>query len=140
MGARAWLGLAIVPLVVGGCVLPTPAPPLTWQEIATRCYEDLRNRHFVVYELPSFRGGGGGLVGKDACAQYVEDMRAQDLRLVQVVLPPPPAVELAPLPSLQESTGQERAPREPVPGEAVPAPHQIPGPVPGFAPYRFPTP
>jgi hypothetical protein len=122
-------------------VLSTPSPPLTWPEVANRCYENVRNRHHVLYELPAYRGRGGGYIGKDACDQYVEDMRAQDLRLVRVVMPPArePA-PLPPLPSLQESTGQERAPREPVPGEAVPAPHQIPGPVPGFSPYRLRSP
>lgn len=133
--------LTVASVVVGGCVLPTPPPRVTWPELASRCYEDVRNRYFVVYENLSYRGRGGGLVGKDACDQFVEDMRAQEARLVRVVAPVPAELSpLTPLPSLQESTGQERAPREREPGEASPAPHQIPGPVPGFTPYQLQNP
>lgn len=41
---------------------------------------------------------------------------------------------------LQDEWGNVRPVRPPAAGEAVPAPHQRPGAVPGFTPYQFPPP
>ena len=84
--ARLSLTRAVWPLtaiVTSACALapgtPTPGTEakLTWRATAALCYADVRDWRLVVYQSPSHRGRGG-LVGRAACDQYVEDQEAAE--------------------------------------------------------------
>jgi outer membrane protein OmpA-like peptidoglycan-associated protein len=84
-----WLLIAVL---AAGCAAGVPVR--SWREVADDCYADVRAGRLVYYQAP-YHHSRGGLVGRVACDQFVEEMQTDERRRA-AASPPRPVAALEP--------------------------------------------